>query len=82
MLQTFFEHLSSNSKDKTLQESHIPQVISKALPQQRPRDQKLLMNEQMGLWMKPTLGVKGGVGSAAMFVRNIVQQTERQRGMF
>lgn len=40
MLQTFFEHLSSNSKDKTLQESHIPQVISKALASAKTRGPK------------------------------------------
>lgn len=40
MLQTFFKHLSSNSKHKTLQELHIPQVISKALASAKARGPK------------------------------------------
>lgn len=40
LLQTFFKHLNSNSKHKTPQELHIPQVISKALASAKTRRPK------------------------------------------
>lgn len=40
MLHTFLKQLSSNSKHKTLQESHIPQGISKALASAKTRGPK------------------------------------------
>lgn len=40
MLCTFLKQLSSNSKHKTLQESHIPQVISNALASAKKREPK------------------------------------------